>query len=165
MDTRGRMYKYICLCAESEKVSINVPIKVSQQQFVTNWQQGTQAAQPKYSQGIQNSQDWAGPTVNAIPQMVAGIQQAFQDGRIAAGINNLGTAGWRTATLAKASNWYQGVTSQLGVQHMTQGAAKLYGMLNTAINIVDGMPRGTLSENLARANAFATSMYNQKRGL
>lgn len=142
-----------------------MPIKVTQQQFVTNWQQGTQQGQAKYTAGIQNSQDWAGPTVNAIPQMIQGIQQAFADGRIASGINNLGTAGWRSATLSKAANWYQGVTSQLGVQHMTQGAAKLYGMLNTAINIVDSMPRGTLAENLARANAFATSMYNQKRGL
>lgn len=142
-----------------------MPIRVSQQQFVQNWQSGTQAGQQKYTSGVQNSGDWAGPTVAALAQAVAGVQEAFQSGRTANSINALGTAGWRNATVAKSSNWYQGVTSQMGVQHMTAGAATLYGMLNTALNAVDALPRGTLSQNLARANTFATSMYNQKRGL
>lgn len=140
-------------------------IRVTQQQFVQNWQTGTQQAQQKYTHGVQNSGDWAGNTVAALPQMLAGFQQAYNDGRIQSGITNLGTANWRNVTVAKAGNWYQGVTSQIGIQHMTAGAQKLYNMLNTALQAVDALPRGSLQQNLARANAFATSMYDQKRGL
>lgn len=140
-------------------------VKVTPQQFVTNWTTGVTTKGANYKAGVQGSGDWAGPTVAALPQAVQGVIDAFNSGRTAAAINNMGTATWRNITVAKAQNWQTGVTSQIAIQNMTAGAQTLINMLNTALGVVDSMPRGTLQQNLARSNALATSLYNQKRGL
>lgn len=139
-------------------------IKTTQQQFVTNWQQGTQraASSGKYAAGVQAGADWAANTVAALPQMFAGLQAAMSDGRIERGINDLGTAQYKNITVAKAGNWVTGVTSATGVQHMTTGAQTLYNMLNTALTSIQTLPRGTVDQNINRAVAFMQSMHNQK---
>lgn len=133
------------------------------QEFVNRWQQGTTGAQQRYTQGVQNSADWAGNTVAALPQMFQGLQAAMADGRIERGINGLGTAQWRNITLAKAGNWITGVSSPTAVQHMQAGATRLYTMLDTAQASINTMPRGDINQNIQRMVAFSNSMHASKQ--
>lgn len=131
----------------------------SVQETVSRWQQGTAQAQPRYSQGIQNSKDWAGAAVAAAPARNAGLQRAIANGDIDRGIQRVGTAGWRQRTMAKGpQNWLSGVTSA-GAQY-TAGVQRLYSFLDSADNAVSNMPRGGFAENMARMTAYVTAVHD-----
>lgn len=131
----------------------------SVQDVVTRWQQGTATAQQRYTQGVQTSKDWATLAVAAAPARNAALQQAIASGAIDRGIQKIGTAGWRAKTLAKGpQNWLTGV--QASGAAYTAGVQRLYGYLDTADNAVANMPRGSFAENMARMQAYVTSVHD-----
>lgn len=133
-------------------------------QTVQAWTNSGATAQANYVSGIQSSTK---PIVQAAiasqGAMVANFNQAVQSGRWASKLSAVGDAGIKAAAVAKAANFSNG---------LTQGQAKYQTAMQTWLPIIDAaaananaMPSGSLAQNLARANAFATSLYNAKRGL
>lgn len=125
------------------------------------WQTGVQQRGGNYTAGVQNPRhDWATRATDAIPAMVAGVQQAHSDGRIARGIADAGTAKWKSRTLAKVANWTGSASDPTVLSKVTSGFTKLWNYLDTADNAVSAMPRGTFAENMARSQAYLTSVHN-----
>lgn len=135
--------------------------RITPQEAQRRWQTGVQQRQGNYTAGVQNPRhDWATRATDAIPAMVAGVQQAHTDGRIARGIADAGTAKWKSRTLAKAANWSQAASDQTVLGKVLTGFTKLFGYLDTADNAISNMPRGTFAENMARSTAYLTSVHN-----
>lgn len=139
-------------------------IKSNPADFVQRWRAGVAASGARYTSGVQNSSDWAAAATDpsAAQARAAGWNAAQNSGKIDRGIQNLGTAGWRTVTVAKAGNWQTGVNSPLAQQHVQSGAQRLFGMLSQAVAAADQTPRGGIDANVARMTAFVRSMHDQK---
>lgn len=134
------------------------------QDALQKWQSRTQGAGQFYSQGIQQSRDWAANAVAAGPARDQGLQQAMADGRIDRGIQRVGTAGWRQKTLAKGPQaWQQGV-AQAGNAYAA-GMARTYQMLDAGDAAIASMPRGGFANNMARMTAYLQAVHNAKEQL
>lgn len=131
------------------------------QQALQRWQQGTQTALPRYTQGVANSADWAGNFAAAEPQMIANLTQALNSGHVTRRVQAVGTAGWRTKTQAKAQNWVAGVSSAQAAQNYQTGYGILTGYITTAQSAIASTPRGTLQQNISRMTQFVTSVHDQ----
>lgn len=128
--------------------------------FVQSWVTGTQGASAKYTAGVQGSNDWATPTVNALPTMIANLQAAYSSGSIQRGIESVGTAGWRNATLAKANNWLTGVSSQMAQTNMLNAVQnKLYPMIDAGLGAIANTPRGTYEQNRTRLITYLDAAH------
>lgn len=81
--------------------------KISQAEFLQRFQQGISGAGSKFTQGVANSDDWAGnyASPDAQQRMRDGLAAAIAAGTPAEGARNLGTSGWRTRTTDKAGNY------------------------------------------------------------
>ena len=85
-------------------------------------------------------------------------QQAVSSGRWAAGVQNVGTGGWKSATVAKASNYTTGF--QAGASKQATAIAKI---LNAEAQIVNSLPpRGTFEQNVQRSVAVQTALHALK---
>jgi hypothetical protein len=131
---------------------------------VQRYSAGAGGAQQRYVEGIQNTtKDPVAAAVNAAQSMLSNFQQSVSSGRWQRAIQAVGKAGWQQASEAKAANY--GVGVQAGLSKYEQAMTTWLPIINQAASAVQQMPSGTLSLNLARANAFATALYNRKRGL
>jgi hypothetical protein len=131
---------------------------------VSRWQTGAGGAQQKYVEGIQNTtKDPVAAAVNAQQSMLQNFQAAITSGRWARAITQVGKVGWQTASVAKAANYGVGINA--GKDAYEAAMQTWLPRINQAAAAVQQMPSGTLQLNLARANAFATALYNAKRGL
>lgn len=129
---------------------------------VSSWQQSASGAQQKFIDGVQNTQK--DPTALAIRSeaaLLSNFQQAVTSGRWRQGLSRVGKAGWQSATVAKANNYSTGIQAG-GAKYETAMATWLPRIYSASAS-VQSMPSGTLAANLARANAFATALYNAKR--
>jgi len=126
------------------------------QQAAQNWANSAGRAQTAFQQGVEGyNGDWAGKTVSQQAAMIQGVTQAVNDGRWAAGINRVGTAGWKNATTAKVTNF--GTGFQAGAQKQAAAAQKIMSALG---NIVPSLPpRGDINQNLQRANSLAMQLH------
>lgn len=98
------------------------------------YQKGVSGAGTAYTQGIQNSGDWAEGALQAAQRRNQGLLDAINDGRIDQGITNRGTQGWRAAALAKGpQNYTQSVQTagpkyeagmQIAMQYQAQAASE-----------------------------------------
>ena len=125
------------------------------QQAAQAWTNSAGAAAANFQQGVEGFQgDWAGATTSQGAAYINGVQQAYSSGRWAAGVNRTGTNGWKSQTVAKLANYSVGFNA--GASRFQSAIAKV---ISAEQNIVAGLPpRGSLQQNLARANAFATQM-------
>jgi hypothetical protein len=131
---------------------------------VSRWQQGAGGAQQKYVDGIRNTtKDPIAAAVNASQSMLQNFQASVTSGRWQRAITAVGKAGWQAASEAKAANYGVGIAA--GTTAYEQAMQTWLPRINQAASAVQQMPSGTLALNLARANAFATALYNAKRGL
>lgn len=131
---------------------------------VSNWTSGAGGAQQRYVQGIeQTSTDPTQAAIAAQSSLLQNFQAAVTSGRWARNLAAKGKAGWQQASVAKAANYGTGI---MAGQSAYEGAmATWLPIINSAASAARSMPSGTLALNLARANAFATALYNRKRGL
>lgn len=131
-------------------------------QVAQKWQQDTSAAQQTYVDAVQATT--IDPTARAIAQAqqaISGYTNAITSGRWAAALSAVGIQGWKAATLAKANNFSVGVAA---------GAPKYQAKMTTWLPIIyqavanadSTNPRGTIQQNLARANAIAMALHNAK---
>lgn len=131
---------------------------------VQRWQSGAQGAQQKYVEGVQQtSKDPIAAAIRAQSALLANFQQAVTSGRWARNLQAVGKGGWQQAVTAKAGNYSTGITA--GTDNYQAAMTTWLPRIQQAAAQVQTMPSGTLANNLARANAFATALYNAKRGL
>lgn len=137
-------------------------IKSNPADFVTRWRAGVGAAGNRYQTGIQNSGDWAGAATapQASQARATNWNQAQTSGHIDRRIQNLGTQGWRNATIAKAGNWQTGVNSPIAQQRAQAGATRLFGYLQQAQTAIQGTPRGGFAENIQRMVTHSTTIHD-----
>lgn len=131
---------------------------------INNWTTKSAGAQQAFVDGVNNTT--VDPTQRAIANqsgLLSGFNNAVNSGYWARRLAAVGKAGWQSKTIAKASNYGTGIAA---------GKDAYSAAMSTWLPIIDqtaaqakNMPGGSLGNNLARANYFATQLYNRKRGL
>lgn len=129
------------------------------QQAAANWIGSAGRAQQDWSAGVQGYQgDWAGATVRQQNVLLTNVTTAISNGSWARGVQNVGTAGWKSATLAKEANFATGF--QAGASKQATAIAKI---LQAEAAIVSALPpRGTYQQNVTRATAVMDGLHALK---
>jgi hypothetical protein len=131
---------------------------------VQKWTGSAGTAQAAYVTGVETTtKDPVAAAVRAQPQLVQNFTQAVTSGRWARNLTAVGKSGWQAASVAKAGNYSTGI--QAGAPKYEAAMTTWLPIINQAAATVNQMPSGSLANNLARSNAFATALYNRKRGL
>ena len=122
----------------------------------TNWTGSQGRAQTAYQQGVEGfTGDWAGATTRQQSVMQSNWDQAVSSGRWANGVNARGTAGWKSATVAKIGNYGTGFSA--GAANYNAAAQKIGAAL---ANIVPSLPaRGTYEQNKTRSTALMDQLH------
>lgn len=130
---------------------------------VDAWSSSGASAQQKFVDGVQSTdKDPVSLAIRSQQQLVANFTQAVTSGRWAKALSAVGKQGWVAATVAKAGNYQTGIMAGRGKY---ESAMQTWlPIINAEAARVNAMPSGSLQANLARANAFATALYNRKRG-
>jgi hypothetical protein len=132
------------------------------QQAAANWAASSGRAATNWTEGVQAySGDWAGATVRQQAVMQTNWQQAVSSGRWASGVQNTGTNGWKTATAASGGNFTNGFTK--GAPKQAVAIGKIMNFLQSAVPALPA--RGDINANLARSNALALALHQQKGNL
>lgn len=131
----------------------------SAQQAAEAWVASSGRASTNWSQGVQSySGDWAGSTTQQQAVMQNNWQASVSSGRWAAGVQRVGTQGWKSATQSKAANYSTGF--QAGASKQAAAIAKIINAENTIVNSLP--PRGTFEQNKARATAVMDQLHALK---
>jgi hypothetical protein len=128
-------------------------------QASANWQASAGTAAANWTAGINNyNGDWAGVTAGSYNNWVAGLANAQAQGSWQRGIQNAGTARWKSNSQAKSANFSTGFTA--GKTEYDQAIAKV---MNALGNIVGSLPpRGSYAENKLRATTLMDSLHALK---
>ena len=126
------------------------------QQAASNWQASQGRAATAYQQGVEGfTGDWAGKTVAQQNAMLQGMTQAVSSGLWAQRVNAVGTAGWKSATVAKVTNYSTGFSA--GAQRQAAAAQKIQAALG---NLVPALPaRGDFNQNKVRMIALVDGLH------
>lgn len=126
------------------------------QQAAQNWSGSAGRAATDWAAGVNNySGDWAGATTRQQTVMQTNLVAAITSGRWAAGVNRVGTQGWKSRTQAKQSNYSTGFTA--GADRYSAASQKIMSALQ---NIVPSLPpRGDFTQNKARATAVMDALH------
>ena len=129
------------------------------QQAAQAWRDSAGRAQTNYQDGVQSYQgDWAGSTTSQQSALLSNFQQAVTSGRWAQGVQQVGTGGWKSRTLAKTANYGTGFTA--GADRQQAAIAKI---IAAEQNIVQSLPpRGTYEQNKQRATAVMDGLHALK---
>lgn len=129
------------------------------QQAAANWIGSAGRAQTEWAAGVQGySGDWAGSTTRQQSVMLTNVTQAITNGRWAAGVNRIGTQGWKARTVDKGSNFATGF--QAGASRQASAIAKI---LSAEASIVGSLPpRGDFTANKQRATAVMDALHALK---
>lgn len=129
------------------------------QQAQSNWTGSQGRASSAYQQGVEGyTGDWAGATVRQQSVMQANWDAAVANGSWAAGVNSIGTSGWKSATVAKIGNYSTGFSA--GAQNYATASQKIMSALST---IVPNLPsRGTYEQNKIRSTTLMDALHAQR---
>jgi hypothetical protein len=121
-----------------------------------NWQASAGRAATDWQAGINGyTGDWAAATTGQYQAWVAGLAAAQASGAWQNGVNAVGTAGWKSATVAKAANYTTGF--QAGASKQSVSMQKLIQALQ---GIVPGLPpRGTFQQNVTRSTTLMADLH------
>jgi hypothetical protein len=137
------------------------------QQARARYTKGVTQAGPDYTAGIQNSSSWVEGALAAKQRRDTGLQQAIADGRIDAGIQNKGDAGWKTATLAKGpTNYTQSVATAGPAYEAGMNRAMQYQQAaqSATANMDTSTRAGRIAKMAAYVNAVADAAQQAKTG-
>jgi|SRR5439155_16509619 len=128
----------------------------------TNWQQGVGGASQKYTDGINNTTvDVVGKAIANQANLLANFTNSVTSGEWARRLAAVGTAGWKSAAIAKAANYANGATAGLPrYQNFAQQAQPFWANASQAI---DGMASGNRAAALARVGAWMDAMATFKQ--
>ena len=125
-------------------------------QWASNWTGSAGKASTNYQQGVEAyNGDWAGATTAQQATMQSNWLASISNGSWAAGVNAVGTNGWKSKTVAKMANY--GVGFQAGASSYGSAAAKLQPFLVNAVASLP--PRGDINANLQRSAALAMALH------
>lgn len=128
---------------------------------VSRWQQSAGSAQTRYAEGIQASTvDVVARAVAAKNKLVANFNDAVNRGAWERGLQDKGTAGWKAASIAKANNYSTGI--QAGVGNYQTAMNTWLPIIMSVSAQVQSMPNNSFADSLARMQANATLLHNQK---
>jgi hypothetical protein len=132
------------------------------QQAASNWSNSAGRAAADWETGVQGyTGDWAGATTRQQAVMQTNWTQSVTSGRWANGVNAIGTAGWKSRTVAKSSNYTTGFSA--GAANQAAAAQKIQAAL---ANIVPSLPaRGTYEQNKTRSTTLMDSLHALKGSL
>jgi hypothetical protein len=132
------------------------------QQWADSWSAGVSGAGTKYTDGIQNTTvDVVGRAIAKQGDLLAGFTAAVTSGEWARRLSAVGTAGWKSAAIAKAANYMTGATAgKARFQNFAQQAQPFWANASAAI---DGMPSGGKANALARVGAWYDAMQTFKQ--
>jgi hypothetical protein len=132
------------------------------QQAAQNWLASAGRAGTAWTDGVNAyTGDWAGATVAQQAAMTTNWTQAVSSGRWAAGVQSVGTAGWKQATQSKSANYTTGY--QAGAQKQATAIQKIMSFLGSAVPALP--PRGDINMNLQRSAQLALALHAQKGNL
>lgn len=126
------------------------------QQAAANWAASAGRAQAAYQQGVESySGDWAGATTSQEGALLSGVTEAITSGRWRQGVQAVGTAGWKSKTVARIGNYGTGFSAGAADQ-----AAAIQKIVAALGNIVPNLPpRGTYEQNKVRATTLMDAMH------
>lgn len=125
----------------------------------SRWVQSAGSAQQRYTEGVQATQkDPTQLAINAQAKLVQNFNAAVSSGRYARGLQAVGQAGWKSATVAKASNYSTGIQASqdkylAAIGPVLQFEAQLQQQISA-------MPSTTLQDSINRMAAWATGLHN-----
>lgn len=124
------------------------------------WQQGAAQGQTRFTEGVQATNvDVVGRAIAQQAVLVQNFTQSVASGRWARALGDVGTQGWKAATIAKANNYSTGVNAS--VQKYQTKIAPVLAFEAQLQQQIDSMPKGTLNDSIARMSAWATGLYNR----
>lgn len=133
------------------------------QQTVANWTAGASAKSQNYLDGVQGTTvDVVGNAIAAQGAMVAGFNQAVSSGRWANALSKVGTAGWKSATVAKAPAWLAGVTNPASVSKYNNAMSTWLPIIDSLAAQAKQMPGGTTANRIARSQFYLTQLAAAK---
>ena len=126
------------------------------QQGSANWTASAPRAVADWQTGVQNyTGDWAGATTRQQAVMQANWDASVINGTWAAGVNRVGTAGWKSKTTSKAGNFTTGFAAGAAAQ-----AAAMQKIMSALGNIVPNLPpRGTFQQNVTRSTTLMSDLH------
>lgn len=128
---------------------------------VQRWAAAAGAGQQRYVEGVQATQvDVVGRAIQAQPKLLNNFTQAVSSGFWARRLSERGTAGWKSATVAKAANWSVGI--QAGQADYQAAMQTWLPIIQSAAASVQSMPRATFQDSINRMTAYATALHNAK---
>lgn len=131
---------------------------------INNWTTKSSGAQQAFVDGVNNTS--VDPTQRAIANqsaLLSGFNNAVNSGYWARRLSAVGKSGWQSKTIAKAANYGTGIAA--GKDAYAAAMSTWLPIIDQTAAAAKNMPGGSLGNNLARANYFATQLYNRKRGL
>lgn len=132
-------------------------------QTVANYTSAAPRAQADWLTGIQNTTvDPTALAAQAGAQAVQNYSMAWSSGRIAAGLQRAGKAGWIAGAVAKQQNYASGIANA-GPKYQSAMQTWL-PRIDAAAQQVRNMPSGSLAASQARSAQFQALLYNAKRG-
>jgi hypothetical protein len=128
---------------------------------VQRWRDAASAGQTRYTEGVQaTTVDVVGRAIAAQPKLLTNFQQAVSSGFWARRLSDVGTAGWKSKTIAKAANYAVGIAA--GVEDYQRAMQTWLPIIQSAAASVQGMPNTSFQDSLNRMTAFATALHNAK---
>lgn len=128
---------------------------------VQRWRDSASAGQQRYTEGVQATQvDVVGRAIAAQPKLLSGFTAAVTSGRWARRLQERGTQGWKTATVAKAANYAVGIAA--GESEYQRAMQTWLPIIDSAAASVQSMPNTSFQDSIARMTAFATALHNAK---
>jgi hypothetical protein len=126
------------------------------------WAARAGAAGADYAAGVNGTtKDWATDTANAAPAWAAGVQTAAANGSFAKGVNNAGTAKWKSkAANVGAARYPQGVAA--ATPYYQSGIGPVLQTLS-ALSLPARGPKGDPG-NIQRVTAVTTALRKLKTG-
>lgn len=129
---------------------------------VARWKESSALGQQRYVEGVQGTtEDVVGRAIAAQPALLANFNQAIVSGRWARRLSEVGTAGWKSKTVAKAANYGVGIAA--GGDEYQKAMQTWLPIIMSAAASAKALPSGTLQQSIARMTAFATALYNAKQ--
>lgn len=124
------------------------------------WGNKLKGAVGDIQRGIDNvTENPAEKAIEAIPRMVAGVQQAAADGRIEAGLRQVNLNDWKTKTKEKVAQRLAGGVDA-AMPKRRQFDQYLVQTLDSVLPSVAAMPKMTIEDGLNRVRAVVMHMHD-----
>jgi hypothetical protein len=121
-------------------------------------------AQQRYSEGIQGTTvDPTALAVQAQAALLSNFTAAVTSGHWARKLQAVGANGWKSASIAKASNYATGI--QAGAQKYQTAMQTWLPIIQQTAAQVKSTPALSFQDRLQRSVAFATALHNAKLGM